>query len=105
MRPRLAARLSLFAAAGNAGGAHAANSRRRTARARGASPDGGRSRRRPVPADRIGATAQVLVEQQQRGRTEHYAPIRLTTPAPDGALLTVQVTGRDADGLLATAVS
>jgi len=53
----------------------------------------------------LGTTAQVLVEQQQRGRTEHYAPIRLTTPAADGALLTVKVTGQDTDGLLGAAVS
>jgi threonylcarbamoyladenosine tRNA methylthiotransferase MtaB len=54
---------------------------------------------------RIGAPAQVLVEQQDRGRTEHYAPIRLTTPAADGTLATVRVTGRDADGLLGMAAS
>ncbi len=53
----------------------------------------------------LGTTAQVLIEQQQRGRTGHYAPIRLTTPAADGALLTVKVTGQDTDGLLGAALS
>jgi threonylcarbamoyladenosine tRNA methylthiotransferase MtaB len=38
-------------------------------------------------ARRIGCEAHVLVERDGAGRTEHYAPVRLTSPAVDGTVV------------------
>jgi threonylcarbamoyladenosine tRNA methylthiotransferase MtaB len=54
-------------------------------------------------ASRIGARAQVLVEQKGAGRTEQYAPARLTTAAEDGALVEARLVGIDNGELLAEA--
>ncbi|MCW9034341.1 MAG: tRNA (N(6)-L-threonylcarbamoyladenosine(37)-C(2))-methylthiotransferase MtaB [Rhodospirillales bacterium] len=43
----------------------------------------------------IGDTAKVLVEQQSKGHTEHYAPIRLLTPAPEGEIISAKVTAAE----------
>ncbi|MEQ8966279.1 MAG: tRNA (N(6)-L-threonylcarbamoyladenosine(37)-C(2))-methylthiotransferase MtaB [Azospirillaceae bacterium] len=49
----------------------------------------------------IGATARVVAETEGRGRTETYAPVRLTAPAPEGTLVAVRLTGREGDRLVA----
>jgi threonylcarbamoyladenosine tRNA methylthiotransferase MtaB len=53
---------------------------------------------------RAGTEAQVLVETATRGRTEHYAPIILDAPAPDGTLLRVRITGHGEDALTGAAM-
>jgi len=50
-------------------------------------------------ASRIGEAAAVLVENDGRGLSEHYAPVQLSTDAVPGALVDVQLTGV-ADGVL-----
>jgi len=47
----------------------------------------------------IGQRRRVLVERQNRGHTEHFAPLRLSLPAPAGHLAEVAVTGVE-NGLL-----
>ena len=49
---------------------------------------------------RIGAAATALIEKGGRGRTEHYAPIRIDTPAEPGALVDVRITAVDGDTLV-----
>ena len=49
----------------------------------------------------IGRTADVLVESDGRGRTEHFVPVRIA--AAPGALLRARITGADADGVRAEA--
>ncbi|MEX2614474.1 MAG: tRNA (N(6)-L-threonylcarbamoyladenosine(37)-C(2))-methylthiotransferase MtaB [Alphaproteobacteria bacterium] len=44
---------------------------------------------------RIGRDASVLVEQDDVGRTEHYAPILCESGLPNGSMATLRVTGRD----------
>ncbi len=43
-------------------------------------------------ASRVGGEDQVLVEQDDRGRTEHFAEIRLDRPAPAGTLARAAIT-------------
>ncbi len=50
-------------------------------------------------ARQIGQRRRVLVERQNRGHTQHMAPVKLTTPIPAGTLTDVTVTGSQ-DGLL-----
>jgi len=50
-------------------------------------------------AGQIGQRRRVLVERQNRGHTQHMAPVRLTTPIPAGTLTDITVTG-SAGGLL-----
>jgi len=50
---------------------------------------------------RIGTSAEVLVEQDDRGHTEHFAPTRLTTDVAPGTLVPVRIVAADADGLTA----
>ena len=51
---------------------------------------------------RIGATADVLVEDGNQGRSEHYAPVRLTAPAATGTVVRATLAGRDGPTLLGT---
>ena len=44
-------------------------------------------------AGHVGAEAEVLVEQENQGRTSHFAEIRLDRPAPAGTLARARVTG------------
>ncbi len=53
-------------------------------------------------ADRIGRSANVLVEQDDSGHCEHYLPIRLDRPAAAGAIHRVTVTGQDQTHLIGT---
>ena len=41
----------------------------------------------------IGGHAQVLVEQDRRGYSEHFAPVRLRVPAAPGTIVAARVTG------------
>lgn len=50
-------------------------------------------------ADRIGRDVSVLVEAEAEGFCEHYLPVRLSAPAPVGAVVRARVTGID-DGKL-----
>ena len=50
-------------------------------------------------AGQIGQRRRVLVERQNRGHTQHMAPVRLTTPTPAGTLTDITVTG-SRDGIL-----
>lgn len=43
----------------------------------------------------VGSTQAVLMEQDNMGRTEHYAPVKLNADAEAGKLLTVRITGAD----------
>jgi threonylcarbamoyladenosine tRNA methylthiotransferase MtaB len=52
---------------------------------------------------RIGHRAEVLVEQASAGRTEQYAPARLTRAAADGALVRARLIGVENGELLAEA--
>ncbi len=54
-------------------------------------------------AAQVGRTLPVLVENALTGRTEHYATVRLTAPAPTGAILPVAITDIRDDALLGTA--
>ncbi len=55
-------------------------------------------------AAQIGQPATVLIERDGRGHSAHFAPVRLTAPAPAGALVAARVIAADADGLLAEAL-
>ena len=48
----------------------------------------------------VGATATVLVERDGAGYSEHYAPVRLTAPAAEGALAEVRLARRHGATLL-----
>jgi threonylcarbamoyladenosine tRNA methylthiotransferase MtaB len=50
-------------------------------------------------ASRVGGTAQVLIEQDGRGRTEHFAPIALDAPAAPGTLVRARVAAAGRDSL------
>ncbi len=54
---------------------------------------------------RLGARERVLVERAGTGRTEHYAPIAVSGPAPPGAIVEAEVTGHTEDRLLGAAVA
>jgi len=47
-----------------------------------------------------GARATVLVERDDSGYSEHFSPVRLTEPTPEGALVRVRIKGRDGDRLI-----
>jgi threonylcarbamoyladenosine tRNA methylthiotransferase MtaB len=53
-------------------------------------------------ATRLGRSVRVLAETETRGHCEHFRPVRLSTPALPGAIVTATVTGADSHGLLAT---
>ena len=44
---------------------------------------------------RVGSEATVLVERDAGGYSEHFAPVRLTETAPEGALVRARILGRD----------
>ena len=50
-------------------------------------------------AARVGATAKVLVEEDRRGRSEHFLPVSLDRAAPTGRIVAAHITGA-ADGAL-----
>ncbi len=54
---------------------------------------------------RIGSTAQVLVEDDGNGRSEHYAPVRLTTGAAPGRLIAARITARQGNALIGAALA
>lgn len=75
--------------------------RERAARLR----EAGRAAALRFHAGRVGCQETVLFEADNRGHTEHFAPLRLADRAsavPRGALLSAHVTAADADGLVAT---
>ena len=47
----------------------------------------------------VGRRREVLVETGDLGRTPHYAPVRLATPAAAGSILSVEITAADATRL------
>jgi threonylcarbamoyladenosine tRNA methylthiotransferase MtaB len=49
---------------------------------------------------RVGAEATVLVERDNSGYSEHFAPVRLTGPAPEGALVRARICRRDGAKLI-----
>lgn len=49
----------------------------------------------------IGSTVRILGEQDNRGYTDHYAPVRLATPVEPGQVAEVLVTGYQTTGLTA----
>ena len=51
----------------------------------------------------VGTTADVLVEQGQ-GRSAHYAPVRMTRVHTPGEIVTMRITGADADALIGEAI-
>ncbi len=53
-------------------------------------------------ANRIGRSANVLIEQDDSGHCEHYLPIRLDRPAAPGTIHRVTVTGQDDTHLIGT---
>ncbi len=52
----------------------------------------------------IGSTARMLSEAENRGYTDHYAPVHLETPITPGSVLPVKITGRTDAGLTAEPV-
>lgn len=55
-------------------------------------------------AAQVGRMAHVLFEKDGVGRTEYFAPVRLSEPVEDGSLLTVEITGVEENMLLAKPV-
>ena len=53
-------------------------------------------------AARLGRSVRVLAETETRGHCEHFRPVRLSTAAVPGAIVTTTVTGADGHGLVAT---
>jgi threonylcarbamoyladenosine tRNA methylthiotransferase MtaB len=53
-------------------------------------------------ATRLGRPVRVLAETETRGHCEHFRPVRLSTPAVPGAIVTATVIGADPLGLVAT---
>ena len=49
---------------------------------------------------RIGTRAQVLVEREDFGRSEHFAPVRLATPGLPGMVVPAEITSANSDELL-----
>jgi threonylcarbamoyladenosine tRNA methylthiotransferase MtaB len=49
----------------------------------------------------IGATRRVLAETHERGRTEQFTPVRLTTPLAPGTILDLRIAAHDGTHLLA----
>jgi len=77
-----------------------AERRARAARLR----EAGRAAAERLYASRAGSVESVLMERPDRGHTEHFAPIRMTSgDAAPGELRRLRVTGWDAEGLLAEA--
>ena len=95
------ARVSVLAAAGHAGGAHAA------ARPRVVKERARRLRERGVLALRahldaeVGARRRVLAETHERGRTEQFTPVKLFMRAAPGTIFDLRMAGHDGRQLLA----
>jgi threonylcarbamoyladenosine tRNA methylthiotransferase MtaB len=53
-------------------------------------------------AGRVGAVANVLIEQDNAGHCEHYLPIRVDGPVSAGSIQRVQITGQDGTHLIGT---
>jgi threonylcarbamoyladenosine tRNA methylthiotransferase MtaB len=53
----------------------------------------------------IGGAARVLIEKDGAGHCEHYLPVRVDGGAPDGAIVTVRINGRDGACLLGTPIA
>jgi len=51
-------------------------------------------------AGRVGTHASVLVERPARGRSEHYAPVRLDRDAAPGAIVAATITGTEPGALI-----
>ena len=51
-------------------------------------------------ARQIGQRRRVLVERQNRGHTQHFAPVHLTTPTPAGTLADITIIGSESGLLL-----
>ena len=49
---------------------------------------------------KLGCQAEILVEQPDHGRTEHYIPVRLSAPERPGTLRRVRLVGIDGDKLI-----
>jgi threonylcarbamoyladenosine tRNA methylthiotransferase MtaB len=49
----------------------------------------------------LGKKRSILVERGNRGRTEHYAPVRFSTPVEPGKLVTAAIAATDSNGLIA----
>jgi threonylcarbamoyladenosine tRNA methylthiotransferase MtaB len=49
----------------------------------------------------VGATAQVLVERDGMGRTEHFAPVIVGAAARNGALISARILAANTDRLIA----
>ena len=50
-------------------------------------------------AGQVGNRARVLVERDNRGHSEHFAPVRLSAPAKPGSLVAARITGATAHDL------
>ena len=50
----------------------------------------------------VGATRRVLTEAHERGRTEHFTPVRLATPVAPGTIIELKIAAHDGKQLLAT---
>jgi threonylcarbamoyladenosine tRNA methylthiotransferase MtaB len=73
--------------------------RERAARLR----EAGRDAARRFFAAQVGRTVSLLTETADGGHSEHFAPVRLATPAEPGRLLSVRVAAATDDALLAAA--
>jgi threonylcarbamoyladenosine tRNA methylthiotransferase MtaB len=49
----------------------------------------------------VGATRRVLTEAHERGRTEHFTPVRLATPVAPGTIIELKIAAHDGKQLLA----
>lgn len=54
---------------------------------------------------RVGTTAELLIESETLGRSEHYAPVALDRPAVPGSLLRARITGATAERLAGEALA
>jgi threonylcarbamoyladenosine tRNA methylthiotransferase MtaB len=52
-------------------------------------------------ASQVGTTRRVLAETRERGRTEHFTPVRLNAPTEPGVIVEVAVIGHDGRQLIA----
>ena len=52
----------------------------------------------------VGTTAEVLVERGQQGHSAHYAPVRAVTAHTPGEIVSMRITGADAETLIGEAI-
>jgi threonylcarbamoyladenosine tRNA methylthiotransferase MtaB len=55
-------------------------------------------------AAQVGRSAPLLMENAHMGRTPQFAPVRLTSPQSEGAVIAARLTGHDGTGLEGTAL-